>query len=316
LATSPAEACGQLTAALPRGTIDRQEKEKRTMRTFRLALAILLILAQGASAESVPPEELHVVFVRDGVFASPIDPAWEEIPETTYALQPQLITTPNGGGSVARVSVRATHDGEEVAFRLEWADSTADRGVGVDTFRDAAAIGFPAGRPETPPSPFMGDAEHPVVIWQWAADFDADAEGKSRFGERYPHSEGVWIFPQDLSVRRKVRGWRGAEPVIEYIARGFGTLTPRMDARVEGSSDYKRGRWSVVLRRRLTTSKVEDPVFVPGEVSSLVLAIWNGSKKEVTSRKSVTYQWIPAKLDGIGSTTARAEANGSDASKQ
>ena len=277
------------------------------MRICCLAVAIPFLLAHGAAAQPAAPAEVRVLFVRDGVFPSPTDAAWNEVPETTYALQAQLITPPNGGGSVSKVSVRATHDGDEIAFRLQWSDLSADRGVGVDTFRDAAAIGFPVGRPNVAPSPFMGDVEHPVVIWQWAADFDADAEGKSRFGERYPHAEGVWIFPQDLSIRRKVRAWRGAEPVIEYVAKGFGTLTPRMGTDVEGASEYKRGQWSVVLRRKLETSNAEDPVFVPGEKSSLILAIWNGDKKEVNGRKAVTYQWIPAKLDGIGTPTAKAD---------
>lgn len=263
-----------------------------------------LLQAYGASAEPAPLEEVRVVFVRDGVFASPTDAAWQRIPETTYSLQAQLITPPVGGGSVSKVSVRATHDAEELAIRLEWSDATADRGVGVDTFRDAVAIGFPVGRPTVNPSPFMGDEKHPVVIWQWAADFDADAEGKSRFGERYPHSEGVWIFPQDLTVRRKVRGWRGADSVIEYVARGFGTLKPRMETSVEGISDYKHGRWTVVLRRKLETANKLDPVFIPGEASHLILAVWNGDQHEVNGRKSVTYQWIPAKFDDTISTTA------------
>jgi hypothetical protein len=285
------------------------------MRISSLSIAILLLLAQGSGAQPASPPEVRVVFVRDGVFVSPTDSAWDSVPETTYALQAQLITSPNGGGSVSKVKVRATHDGDEIAFRLEWSDSSADRGVGVDTFRDAAAIGFPVGRPNMAPSPFMGDEEHPVVIWQWAADFDADSEGKSRFGERYPHSEGVWIFPQDLSVRRKVRGWRGAEPVIEYVAKGFGTLTPRMGTTVEGASEYKRGKWSVVLRRELDTSNVVDPVFIPGETSSLILAIWDGDKKEVNGRKAVTYQWIPAKLDGLGSPTAKSEGGATSAAQ-
>jgi hypothetical protein len=285
------------------------------MKTCSLAIAILLLLAQGVAAETAAPAELRVVFIRDGVYASPVDDAWSKIPETTYDLMPQMITPPNGGGSVSKVSVRAVHDGEELAIRLEWSDPDADRGVGVDTFRDAAAIGFPVGKPEAAPSPFMGDPEHPVVIWQWAADFDANAEGRSRFEERYPHSEGVWIFPQDLSVRRQVRGWRGAEPVIEYIAKGFGTLTPRMDANVEGISDYKRGQWSVVLRRDLSTSKEEDASFAPGETTPMILAIWNGEKKEVNGRKSVTYGWIPARFDGIGSTTAKVDVGASSANE-
>jgi hypothetical protein len=280
-----------------------------------IPMLALFIAATVATAQPATPDEVRVVFLRDGVLASPTDDEWNAVPETTYALMPQLITVPNGGGSVSRVSVRAIHDGEELAFRLQWADSSPDRGVGVDTFRDAAAIGFPVGRPTTVPSPFMGDAEHPVVIWQWAADFDADAEGRSRFGERYPHSDGVWIFPQDLSVRRWVRAWRGANPVIEYIAKGFGTLTPRMEAAVTGTGDYKRGTWSVVLRRSLSTSNEEDPVFIPGETSSAILAIWNGDKKEVNGRKAVTYQWIPIRFDGIGSTTAKAHLGASSAAE-
>jgi hypothetical protein len=274
------------------------------MKIRSLFAASLLLLAQGGTA--APLDEVRVVFVRDGVFVSPVDKAWAAIPETTYDLQAQQITPPVGGGSITKASVRATHDGEEMAILLTWVDATADRGVGVNTFRDAAAVGFPIGRPNPAPSPFMGDAEHPVVIWQWAADFDANAEGNNRFGERYPHSEGVWIFPQDIGVRQKVRAWRGADPVIEYIARGFGTLTPRLDASVEGISDYRDGRWAVVLRRKLTTSNPIDAVFVPGESTSLILAIWNGEQKEVNGRKAVTYAWIPAKLDGLGSATTRS----------
>ena len=120
-----------------------------------LAIASLLFFAQGAVAQTakfVQPAEARVVFVRDGVFVNPTDDAWSEIAETTYTLMPQMITPPHGGGGVSKVSVRATHDGEEVAIRLQWSDSSADRGVGVDTFRDAAAIGFPVGRPKVVPS--------------------------------------------------------------------------------------------------------------------------------------------------------------------
>ena len=76
---------------------------------------------------------------------------------------------------------------------------------------------------------------------------------------------------------------------------------------MNGASHYSGEVWSVVLRRKLSTSKDLDPVFVPGEATSLILAVWNGGGDEVNGRKSVTYQWIPAKLDGIGSTTVKSD---------
>jgi DMSO reductase family type II enzyme heme b subunit len=102
---------------------------------------------------------------------------------------------------------------------------------------------------------------------------------------------------------------------MEYVAKGYGTLTPRLEVSVAGTSSYTSGRWSVVFRRKLSTANPEDPVFVPGEKSSLILAVWNGDKKEVNGRKAVTYEWIPARLDGIHSTTSRADVGVSHVQK-
>ncbi len=71
------------------------------MRACSLAIALLFLFAQGVAAETVAPAEVRVVFVRDGVYSSPVDDAWSEIPETTYDLMPQMITPANGGGSVS-----------------------------------------------------------------------------------------------------------------------------------------------------------------------------------------------------------------------
>ena len=99
----------------------------KMLRICSLAITMLLLFAHGAAAEPAGPAEVRVVFVRDGVFTSPTDSAWEEIPETNYALRAQQITPPIGGGSVSNVCVRATHDGDEIAFRLQWFDPSADR---------------------------------------------------------------------------------------------------------------------------------------------------------------------------------------------
>ncbi len=51
---------------------------------------------------------------------------------------------------------------------------------------------------------------------------------------------------------------------------------------------------------------------MPGEASSLILAIWDGRNEEVNGRKAVTYQWAPMKFDGIGSTTTDADVGVDD----
>jgi hypothetical protein len=262
-----------------------------------LALALVVLVLWGGASFAEEPISIRAVYTRDPVPIRPEDPGWQKAPPTQLALLAQLILPPHGGGSTSTVEVRAIHDGEWLALRLEWADQTADRTVGVDTFRDAVAAGFPTRQSEILPTPFMGDAQNSLNIWQWTADFDANVEGRGGFAERYPHTEGVWYFPQDYSVQRQVRAWRGTEPVIEFVASGFGTLTRKEGQNVRGLSQYKEGSWSVVLRRQLSTGNPGDTHFRAAEATHLVVAIWNGSSKEVNGTKSVTMTWTPFRLD-------------------
>lgn len=264
----------------------------------------LLFLA-GATAAAEGPAGVRAVYRADGVAAEPGDERWREIPEATLELSPQIIAPPVGGGSVTQAQVRAMHDGEWLALRLEWVDATADREVGSDVFRDAAAVGFPAVASTPPPSPFMGDAEHPVVIWQWSANLDAEARGQGEFAERYPQTPGLWYFPQDDEVRRRVQAWRTAEPVAELTATGWGTLRPRDQQEVQASSAHDEGRWSVVFRRPLEVGEGAAR-FRPGSTTQMVVALWNGSNGEVNGRKSVTLNWVPVLLDAMESDS-RAE---------
>lgn len=275
----------------------------------RMALAVALLCSAPACeqqseqvkgfaqpADVAAVREIRAPYRPEGVPVQPGDPAWERAPEFPVSLMAQLILPPQGGGSVKQVGVRALHDGQQLALRFEWADATENREVGVDTFRDAIAVGFPTRESETPPSPFMGDAEHPINIWQWTADFDANARGKGAFSERYPHTEGVWYFPQDYAVTREVRAWRGIEPVIELEASGFGTLERKVSQNVLGLGTHHDGHWSVVLRRELSTGNPEDTMFRPGDLTQVILAVWDGGNREVNGKKGVTMTWTPLRL--------------------
>ena len=265
------------------------------MKNAIVAGALLTLLAGSAWAQAATG--IRAAYRPEGVPVRPGAAAWKKAPQLTLHLTPQVIVVPTGGGAVPKLSVRAVHDGQWLALRLEWRDRTANREVGTSSFRDAVAVGFPITEGETPPSPLMGDKQRPVNIWQWTADFDANSQGRGGFADRYPHTEGVWYFPQDYEVTREVRAWRGFQPVIELTAHGFGTLERKVAQNVRGLGRYARGLWSVVLRRRLSTGNPRDPMFRPGETVSTIFAIWDGSAGEVNGRKSVTMYWTPLTLD-------------------
>ena len=258
---------------------------------------VLVLLALTAGPASAQQPGIRAAYVSERISLAPDDALWERAPESAVALLPQMMIPPHGGGSIQSVAVRALHDGQQLALRFEWADATPNREVGVDRFRDAIAIGFPSRKSEMVPSPFMGDAQNPVNIWQWTADFEANARGQGGFADRYPHTEGVWYFPQDYAVTREVRGWRGTEPVIELVASGFGTLERKVSQNVLGLSRYAKGRWRVVLRRALATGNPEETLFRPGEKTFLILSVWDGEKGEVNGKKSVTMMWVPLEIE-------------------
>ncbi len=73
-------------------------------------------------------------------------------------------------GKVRAVSVRAAHDGERIAFQLEWADDTQNTEFAERLFPDAAAVLFPGnGAAEIGT---LGSADAAVNEWYWRADLE------------------------------------------------------------------------------------------------------------------------------------------------
>ncbi|MCH8261597.1 MAG: hypothetical protein IIA77_00915 [Proteobacteria bacterium] len=231
---------------------------------------------------------------------SPNSKAWDSTPATEVNLTSQKITVPKGGGSVQTVTVKALHNGRQVAFKLSWKDGTRDMENGVDTFRDAVALAFPVKNSEYPPSPFMGDEINPINIWQWGSDWQAAKDGSRDLSARQPRTNGVWQYPQDKQILHKRYPGMvvASSPIIEYVAAGFGSLTKQVEQNVEGKGVYQNGGWSVVFVRKLEQEEKGDALFIPGEKTMINFAVWNGSNKEVSSKKSISLYWLPLLLEG------------------
>ncbi len=78
-------------------------------------------------------------------------------------------------------------------------------------------------------------------------------------------------------------------PVEDLNAEGFATLTTQAHQDVQGKGNWSNDRWSVVFKRSLTTSDVNDTQF-KGNKTPIAIAVWNGQNKERNGQKAIT-QW-------------------------
>jgi DMSO reductase family type II enzyme heme b subunit len=161
-------------------------------------------------------------------------------------------------GAVASVRVGAIHNGDFLAFRLEWEDPNEDAELrDNDSFPDAAAIALPAA--EGAPLVLMGAVGKPVNAWYWRAD-DAD---------RARH----------------------------VSAEGLGTSRTLDLELVQARGVWKEGRWRVVIARAMNVSVPGAAQIQPGDETGFGVAIWEGSHQERAGIKAFSGDWKPLTID-------------------
>lgn len=290
-------------------------------KTWALAYYVLS-LAQTAEAAQ-PAQETSTIeapYRAGRLPQDPLDRAWSQIPAVRVRLRPlwdrkELIET---------LTVRAVHNGQEIAFLLEWDDPIQDQAfLRPQDFRDAVAVQFPVrngGTLETAPSFTMGDAQDVVNIWHWKADWEADLRKFADVSDVYPHM--AWDdYPFQKAVPVASRGDRPAQapltafdptslpgwkvgntfsnprrtsPVEDLNAAGLGTLTPQPpeDQDVGGRGLWQDGRWHVVMVRRLQTRSDRDVQLRPGETVPVAFAVWDGAHGDRDGQKSVSTWYL------------------------
>ena len=156
-------------------------------------------------------------------------------------------------GAIEKVSVVALHNGEFLAFRLEWTDATEDGSIADnDNFPDAAAIALPAA--ENAPLALMGAPGTPVNAWYWRAD-------------------------QPDAAR-------------EISAEGLGTSQALSGSPVRARGAWKGGRWRVVIARALHTANSPGAAqLAAGSETGFGVAIWEGGNQERGGIKSFSGDW-------------------------
>ncbi|HZM90308.1 MAG TPA: ethylbenzene dehydrogenase-related protein [Blastocatellia bacterium] len=240
----------------------------------------------------------------------PLDPndrAWDNASEHLEPLVLQDLVDPRlTEASTPSLRVRAITNGEEIAFRIEWPDTTKDDLPGPSHFVDACAIQTPAAVEATVPAPQMGEVGKTVEIAYWRADWQASVDGREdSIRSTYPNAS-VDHYPFDApsletgSEAQKEMATRYApaaavgnrrvgkreSPVEDLLAEGPGTLSRAAQTHSRGKGLRTEAGWSVVIVRPIPIG------LAPGARSQVAFAVWEGEHREVGARKMRT-GWVP-----------------------
>lgn len=217
------------------------------------------------------------------------DEAWRSVPATLVQTVPLWWRDNAEPG----LTVQAAHDGKQIAFRLAWGDQSADTSaIGPDEFEDMVALELFRG----PTEPFlgMGSPDAPIDLWQWRA---------GRKQADYPSDD----YPFDTPLYREllkgqdvpdfVTARAGGNPLavqaggvgsLEAKGPGSTTFRPRPSQLVTAQSEWREGRWTVVLIRPLAVERETGLPLAAGQSCSVAFALWDGKARDRGPQKQVS----------------------------
>jgi hypothetical protein len=238
---------------------------------------------------------------------------FKDAKEEVVSLVAQPIAVPRPETTTTdKVIVKAVHNKDWIAFYLRWDDTEKSEAGRLGTYSDAIALQFPINDHKVPPPIFMGAKGSPVHLYHWRAQYQVDKEkGVRSMKDLYPNMT-VDMYPMefpDMGTLHEVDeskkeiysyGKAAGNPqsyvkkgVDELLAEGFGSSSVIENVNADAQGVWKDGKWEVVITRPL---KREGASILPGS-TFLAVAVWQGGKDEVGSRKSLTMVWTPLLIE-------------------
>lgn len=278
-----------------------------------MPILLVILLAALAGCSRAPEHTNEVVSViATEVPLAPDAAAWNDAPIHVAQLLLQDLVEPRlMEASTPEVEVRSLNNGTEIAFRLEWADSSLNDLPGPGRFLDGCAIQIPSKIEPNAPDPQMGSSGNLVEIAFWRADWQASVNGREdNIKALYPNAtvdhypfqaqslEAGSAAQQQMARRYAPAAAVGNRrvgprefPVEDLVAEGPGSLSPAPTSTSRGQGVRGPEGWTVVIKRPLPhglTTKVR---------TQIAFAVWEGSAKEVGARK-MRSGWIPLAVRG------------------
>lgn len=235
---------------------------------------------------------------------------WKEAPSVAVQVNPQNMIAPAlNAATVKELKVKSIHDGKNIAFLIEWIDSTRDAMVDVAKFSDQLAVQFPMDTASYP-SFMMGNEGGKVHIIHWKAIWQDDIEkGYRDVKDAHPNYwTDLYYFPdnkdsvyarnttvhdyQSKEGKNYMHGAYAGNPMSDFnrknpseeaTAIGFGTLTTQKLQNATAWGVWENNTWKVLILRPLKSEDKEDALL--GSANMVAFAVWDGNAKNVGAKK-------------------------------
>jgi mono/diheme cytochrome c family protein len=255
--------------------------------------------------EKIDPQTMHPAMnvvvrshnVKGNLPNNPDDKIWQDIPNQYIALAGQIIHKPrNFVRLVDDVWVKSIFNDKEISWYLEWDDR-------IKSVATPEALAQEASFKETPPS------GEPIALREYPMFNDAVAiEFPAKWQSLTPPEKPRFVFG-DTKNAVDVWKWESNGTVKEYTGHGAMEGTLKLEARPSQNvkvvfSEYKDGRWRVILTRALTTDDKDNGVqFEKGKYIPTVFFAWDGNNGDHGLKTSIS-TWYYTILEPPVPTTA------------
>ncbi|NOR65244.1 MAG: c-type cytochrome, partial [Candidatus Scalindua sp.] len=219
--------------------------------------------------------------------SGPDDEAWNTLEAVEMPLAGQIVASPRFWmPSTNSIRIKSFYNNENIAFLLEWDDRTNEQ---AETYSDAVAIQFPTKIPEGLKKPYfaMGDSGNGVELLHWKAydesvlvaqsadDIETETDGGESLEEQEEtdtegSGETEVVQEDEGNVEETAKEeFKDFFKIKEMNAKGFKRLSVQPDNSQNslGKSQWKNGKWQVMITRPLfTADKKTDVQFVKGKL--------------------------------------------------
>ena len=239
---------------------------------------------------------------------------WSKIEALKLPVSPQTLAYPTlQMPSIDYLTVKSVYRPMEVAFLIEWNDSSKSNEVDVVKFCDQFAVEFPLNT-KVIPSYMMGNKDGMVHIVHWKAIWQEDCEkGFQDVQVKYPN---MWVdvypglesyldrskrvYAQDITSEMIVETHATGNmpgtyshnpmsqikrkyPVEEANAEGFGTLATQETQQAKAWAEWKDGKWKLCVVVPVNTGNRYKATFT--DRTKVAFALWDGGFQNIGGRK-------------------------------